>query len=71
MVNTYIVYELENRRVFSPDYTAQNCLFGAVKITKDTDPDHNKYVGYGIFFYAKGTFSFGVGEIILEMMLKL
>ena len=42
MVNIYIVYELENRRVFSPDYTAQDCLFDAIKITKDTDPDHNR-----------------------------
>ena len=59
MVNIYIVYELENKRVFSPDYTSQNCLFGAVKIAKGTDPDHNKYVGYGICFDAKGSFSFG------------
>ena len=26
VVNIYIVYELKNRRVLSPDYTAQNCL---------------------------------------------
>ena len=61
-VNIYIVYELENRRLFSPDCTAQNCLFGAAKITKDTDPDHNKYVGYGICFDAKGSFSFVDGN---------
>ena len=62
VVNIYVVYELENRRVFSPDYTAQNFLFGAIKITKDADPDHNKYVGYGICFDAKGSFNFGDGN---------
>ena len=60
MVNTYIVYELKNRRVYSSDFTAQNCLFGAAKITKDSsNSDHSKYVGYGICSDAKGSFSFG------------
>ena len=62
VVNIYIVYELENSRVFSPDFTAQNCLFGAAKITKDRHPDHNEYVGYGICFDTKGRFSFGDGN---------
>ena len=34
-INLYIVYELKNRRVDIPDFTVQNGLFGAVKITKN------------------------------------
>ena len=50
VVNIYIVYELKNRRVNSPDFTAQSCLFGAVKITKTADTSNYKYYGYGICF---------------------
>ena len=35
VINIYIVYELDDRKVYNPDFTAQNCLFGAVKITPD------------------------------------
>ena len=35
IVNLYIVYELKNRRVDSPNFTVQNGLFGAVKIIKN------------------------------------
>ena len=35
IVNLYIVYELNNRKVDSPYFTVQNGLFGAVKITKN------------------------------------
>ena len=34
-VNLYIFYGLKNRRVDNPDFTVQNGLFGAVKITKN------------------------------------
>ena len=37
IVNLDIVYELKNRRVDSPDFTVQNGLFGAVKITKNVN----------------------------------
>ena len=39
-INIYLVYALENIKVDSPDFTAQNCLFGAVKITKDVNTSH-------------------------------
>ena len=35
--NLYIVYELKNRRIDSPDFSVQNGLFGAVKITKNAN----------------------------------
>ena len=36
--------------------TLENCLFGAVKLTKNYDIGKYKYSGYGIGFDSKGTF---------------
>ena len=58
-VNLYIVYELKNRRVDNPDFTVQNGLFGAVKITENVNTSHYKYEGYGICFDSESSFSFG------------
>ena len=58
-VNIYIVYELKNRRVDNPDFTIQNGLFGAVKITKNVNTSHYKHEGYGICFDSESSFSFG------------
>ena len=38
----------------------ENCLFGAVNLTKHADIDQYKYSGYGIGFDRKGEFSFGI-----------
>ena len=35
-----------------------NSLFGAVKLTKNADPDRCRYSGYGIGFDTRGSFSF-------------
>ena len=35
-----------------------NSLFGAVKLTKNADPDRCWYSGYGIGFDTRGSFSF-------------
>ena len=37
----------------------ENCLFGAVKLTKHVDVDLYKYSGYGIGFDRKGFYSIG------------
>ena len=68
-LNIYIVYKLNDlnnsddskiRNTVNPTFTAQNCLFGAVKITPDAgDSSKYKYSGYGISFDAKGKSSFG------------
>ena len=58
IVNLYIVYELKNRRVDKPDFSVQNGLFGAVKITKNVNSSHCKYEGYGICFDGESSFSF-------------
>ena len=59
VVNIYIVYELKNRTIRSLDFTVQNGLFGAIKVTKDVDTSNYKYSGYGICFNGKSDFSFG------------
>ena len=57
MVNIYI-----NKNSSINCYpTLENCLFGAVNLTKNADIDKYKYFGYGIEFDRKGTFSFGNG----------
>ena len=60
IVNIYIVYELSpTLNDFDPDL--ENCLFGAVKLTKNTDIDKYKYSGYGIGFDSRGICSFPSG----------
>ena len=60
VVNIYIVYKLDTiNNTRNTDYTIQNALFGAVKITKNDDISKNKYEGYGICFDEGGTFSKG------------
>ena len=61
VINIYSVYSLGRiTNLRNTDYTAQNALFGGVKITKDrTDTSKHKYEGYGICFDKGGTFSKG------------
>ena len=44
------------------DFTLENCLFGAVKLTKNADVDKYKYFGYGIGFDGKRVFSHPTGS---------
>ena len=61
IVNIYIVYDLEsNLNNFVP--ALENCLFEAVKLTKNSDIDKYKYTGYGIGFDSKGNFLFSDGS---------
>ena len=53
----YIVYKIEKSVNISSYPTLENCLFGAVKLTKHVDVDQYKYSGYGIRFDRKGFFS--------------
>ena len=59
IVNTYIVYEIEKSVNISSYPTLENCLFGAVKLTKHIDVDQYKYSGYGIGLDRKGSYSVG------------
>ena len=59
MINIYIFYELGASSSHSDDSTLKKFLFGAVRLTKNTDIDKNQYSGYG--FDRKSYFSFPDG----------
>ena len=62
IVNIYIVYEINKKdNTIISDPTSENCLFGAVSLTKNADIDKYGYSGYGIGFDKKGSFSFSGG----------
>ena len=67
IVNIYIVYEITRITPINGYPTLENCLFGAVKLTKHPDIDKYKYSGYGIGFDRKGKFSldYGFGQNVL------
>ena len=59
IANINIVYEI-NESINISDYpTLENCLFGAVRLTKNADINKYKYSGYGIGFDKKGSYSIG------------
>ena len=61
VVNIYIVYELGASSSHINDPTLKNCLFGAVTLTKNADIEKYKYLGYGIGFDRRSSFSFPDG----------
>ena len=68
VVNIYIVYELGASGSNFNDPAIQNCLFGAVILTKNADIGKYKYSGYGIGFDRRSSFSFpsgGFGQNVL------
>ena len=53
MVNLLIVYELDTcSRGLNTKFTLSDCLFRAVKLTKNADSDKFRYSDYGIGFIA-------------------
>ena len=60
VVNIYIVFELGTSSSHINDPTLQNCLFGAVTLTKNADIDKYGYSGYVIGFHRR-SFSFPSG----------
>ena len=69
IVNIYIVYEINKKNsTTSSDPTLENCLFGAVTLTKNINIDKYGYSGYGIEFDRRSSFSFpggGFGQNVL------
>ena len=59
IINLYIIYKLDKiKSTRNTDFTVENTLLGAVKITEDSsDSDCNKYSGYGISFDEASDFS--------------
>ena len=58
IVNIYIVYEISKSINISNYLTLENCLFGAVILTTNSDIDKYGYSGYGIGFDRHGSISF-------------
>ena len=56
--NIYIVYEISKGINISDYSILENCLFGAVTLTKNANIDKHKYSEYGIGFDRYGRFSF-------------
>ena len=56
VVNIYIVYEISKSINISDYPTLENCLFGAVSLTKNSDINRYEYSGYGIGFDRNGSF---------------
>ena len=69
IINIYIVYEINKKdNTVISDPTLENCLFGAVTLTKNADIDKYGYSSYGIGFDRKGSFSFpggGYGQNVI------
>ena len=59
VVNLIIFYELDTwSRDLNANFTLRDCLFGAVKLTKNADPDKYSYSGYDIGFDSRPRFSY-------------
>ena len=69
IVNIYTVYEVNKKdSTIISDPTLEDCLFGAVTLTKNVNIDRYGYSGYGLGFDRKGSFSFsggGYGQNVL------
>ena len=60
----FIVYELDTRsQDLNSYFTLKDCLFGAVKIAKNADPDKYVYRGYGTGFDSRSEFSLPDGSM--------
>ena len=63
VINIYVVCKLDpTSSTRNTDYTIQNALFGAMKITKNTDSSKNNHTGYGLCFYEGGEFGHTVRQ---------
>ena len=63
VINIYVVYKLyPTSSTRNTDYTIQNALFGAMKITKNTDSSKNNYTEYGLCFDEGGEFGHTVRQ---------
>ena len=58
MINLFIVYELDAwSQGLNTVFTLKDCLFAAVKLTKNADPNKYSYSEYGIGFDSHPLFS--------------
>ena len=58
IINLYIIYKIDTcSKYLSTEFALDNCLCGAVKLTKNSDSDKYKYSGYSIGFDSRSRFS--------------
>ena len=69
IVNIYIVYEQGAFSSHNNDPRLQNCLFGAVTLTKNADFDKYGYSGYGTGFDRKSSFTFPGGGFAQNVLI--
>ena len=63
VINLHISYKLGPQlRNLNTDFALSNCLFGSVKLNKNTDLDKYKYTGYDIGFDSRLEFLFTDGS---------
>ena len=71
-VNVYITYKLDTwSKDLITDFTPGNCLFRAVKLTKNSDPKKYEYSSYGIGFDSTSQFSWTDGRMGENVFLEL
>ena len=59
VVSLFIVYELDRwSQDLNTDFTLNYCLFGAVMLTKNSEPGKHSYLGYGIEFNSYSLFPY-------------
>ena len=65
MYKYFIVYELDTcSQDLNSDFTLKDCLFGRVKLAKNTNPDQYVYSSYGIEFDSRSEFSLCDGSMV-------
>ena len=68
LITIYIVYEISKNHNISSLPTIENCLYGAISLSKNADIDKYRYSGYGIAFDRHGFFlhpSGGTGRNVI------
>ena len=64
VANLFIVYELDRwLRNLNSNFNLKDCLFEAVTLTINADPDKYKYSDYSIGFASRSNFSFTDGSM--------
>ena len=61
IINIYIVYEVTDNYNVSNYPTLENCLFGSVELTKNSDIEKYRYSSYAVGFDRKEFFSHASG----------
>ena len=64
IVNIYIVYEL-NSTLNNFDTILENCLFGSVRLTKNTEIDNNRYSGMVLGLIQKESLCFLIVNLLI------